>query len=555
MKELKPKLFSVMKSYTKEQFFKDVIAGIIVAIIALPLSIALAIASGVSPEQGLYTAIFAGFFIALLGGSRVQIGGPTAAFVVIVYSIVQQYGVDGLVVATIMAGIIMVILGLLRLGSLIRFIPYTITVGFTFGIAVTIFAGQIKDFMGLDMGAVPADFIDKIAAYAKNISSVHMPTLLIGILAIAIQILWPKVTDKIPGSLVAIVLTTLIVQLGNIDVSTVGTLRGGATNYVINSAFPKFSLPNVNFSMIQKLLSPAFTIAILASIESLLSCVVSDGMIGSKHKSNAELVGQGIGNIASGLFGGIPATGAIARTAANVKNGGRTPVAGMVHSVTLLIILLVLMPYASMIPMTCLASVLIMVAYNMSGWREFLKLVKKAPKSDITVLVLTFILTIFFDLVVAIEIGMVVAALLFMKRMSDVTHIEGWEYIDEDEEEDENDPDRIGLKVVPKDTLVYEISGPMFFAAADTFMEIAPNKETKKIIIRMRSVPAMDVSALHTLVEVHNRCKKRGITLVFSHVQQQPYDAMEKAGLVEKVGKENFCKNIDAALEHVQTIK
>jgi len=554
MKEWKPKLFSVMKNYTTRQFAKDVIAGIIVAIIALPLSIALAIASGVSPEQGLYTAIFAGFFISFLGGSRVQIGGPTAAFVVIVYGIVQQYGVDGLVVATIMAGIIMIVLGLLRLGSLIRFIPYTITVGFTLGIAVTIFVGQWKDFFGLEMGAVPADFIDKLIAYGKSFGTLHIPTLLIGVLALIIQIVWPKVTDKIPGSLVAIIVTTLIVQIGNIDVCTVGMLRGGETNYVINSAFPRLSLPQVNFAMIKNLISPAFTIAVLASIESLLSCVVSDGMIGSRHKSNAELIGQGVGNIASGLFGGIPATGAIARTAANVKNGGRTPVAGMVHAVTLMVILLVLMPYASMIPMTTLASVLIMVAYNMSGWREFAKLCKRAPKSDIIVLVLTFLLTVFFDLVVAIEFGMVAAALLFMKRMSEVAGIHGWEYVDEEEVDEEDDPEHIGLRVVPKDTLVYEINGPMFFAAADTFMGVVPTAETKKIILRMRSVPAMDVSALNTLTELFQKCKKKGIVLIISHVQQQPYAAMEKAGFAEKVGKENFCSNIDAALERAKKI-
>lgn len=554
MKEWKPKLFSVMKNYTKQQFIRDVIAGIIVAIIALPLSIALAIASGVRPEQGLYTAIFAGFFISLLGGSRVQIGGPTAAFVVIVYGIVQQFGIEGLVIATILAGIIMILLGLLRLGSLIRYIPYTITVGFTFGIAVTIFVGQWKDFLGLQMGSVPSDFTDKIRAYADAFDSIHIPTLLIGVLALVIQIVWPKVTDKLPGSLVAIVVTTLIVQLGNLDISTVGVLQGGKTNYVIDPSFPSFFLPHVTFNTIKNLLSPAFTIAILASIESLLSCVVADGMIGSRHKSNAELIGQGVGNIASGLFGGIPATGAIARTAANIKNGGRTPVAGMVHSVTLLVILLILMPFASLIPMTTLASVLIMVAYNMSGWREFLRLCKRAPKSDIIVLVLTFLLTVFFDLVVAIEIGMVTAALLFMKRMSEVTHIEGWKYINDEEEETDNDPNSIDLRPVPKDTLVYEISGPMFFAAADTFMGIATTKKTKKIILRMRSVPAMDVSALHTLKEVHEKCQKKGITLIFSHVQQQPYDMMEKAGFVDRIGKENFCSCIDAALAHAESL-
>lgn len=551
MRELKPKLFSVMKTYTREQFVKDVVSGIIVAIIALPLSIALAIASGVSPEQGLYTAIFAGFFISLLGGSRVQIGGPTAAFVVIVYGIVSEYGVDGLIIATIMAGIIMVLFGLLRFGSLIKYIPYTITVGFTLGIAIGILVGQLKDFFGLDMGSVPSGFVDKLQAYFACITTIHLPTLAIGVLALVIQIVWPKITDKVPGSLVAIIATTLIVQLGHLDISTVGTLRGGGTNYVINSAFPAIALPKVSFSVVQKLLSPAFTIAVLASIESLLSCVVSDGMIGSRHKSNAELIGQGVGNIASGLFGGIPATGAIARTAANVKNGGRTPIAGMVHSITLLIILLVLMPFAAMIPMTALAAVLIMVAYNMSNWREFAKLLKKAPKSDSIVMLLTLILTVFFDLVVAIEIGMVAAALLFMKRMSEVTHIEGWKYVDE-EEDDENDPEHIKLKVVPKDTLVYEISGPMFFAAADNFMGIVPTKDTKKVILRMRSVPAIDASALHSLIAVYEKCKEKGIILVFSHVQEQPYRAMEKAGLVEKVGQEHFCKNIDAALEHVQ---
>ncbi len=492
-----------------------------------------------------------------MGGSRVQIGGPTAAFVVIVYGIVQSYGVDGLVVATILAGIIMILLGLLRLGSLIRYIPYTITVGFTFGIAVTIFVGQWKDFLGLSMGAVPSDFIEKLKAYAEVMNTIHIPTLLIGLLALAIQIIWPKVTDKIPGSLVAIVVTTLIVQLGQLDISTVGVLQGGKTNYVIDPSFPTFALPNVSFSTVKNLISPAFTIAILASIESLLSCVVSDGMIGSRHKSNAELIGQGVGNIASGLFGGIPATGAIARTAANVKNGGRTPIAGMVHAITLLIILLVLMPFASLIPMTTLASVLIMVAYNMSGWKEFGKLCKRAPKSDIIVLVLTFLLTVFFDLVVAIEIGMVTAALLFMKRMSEVTHIEGWKYIDENEDADadeESDPEHISLRYVPKDTLVYELNGPMFFAASDTFMGIATTKKTKKVILRMRGVPAMDVSALHSLVEVHKKCKKKGITLIFSHVQPQPFNAMEKAGFVDQVGRKNFCSSIDEALAHAETL-
>lgn len=413
LKYIKPKLFSTMKTYTKEQFVKDIVAGIIVAIIALPLSIALAIASGVNPEQGLYTAIIAGFFISLLGGSRVQIGGPTAAFVVIIYGIIAQYGMTGLTIATFLSGIIMIIMGLCHFGNLIKFIPKTITVGFTFGIAIGIFAGQLKDFFGLSMGAVPSEFVDKCVAYAKAFHTIDWMTFGIGMLALLIQIFWPKVSAKIPGSLIAILVTTLIVQLGKLPVATIGDL------YTIKAGFPKFAAPQLSFALVKELISPAFTIAILASIESLLSCVVSDGMIGGHHRSNAELVGQGVGNIMSSLFGGIPATGAIARTAANVKNGGRTPIAGIVHAITLLF----LMPYASMIPMTCLAAILIMVAYNMSGFKTFGHMIKTAPKSDILVLITTLLLTVFFDLVVAIEIGMVMAAFLFMKRMSDVGEV------------------------------------------------------------------------------------------------------------------------------------
>lgn len=472
MNELKPKLFTALRGYTRQQFIKDVIAGIIVAIIALPLSIALAIASGVNPERGLYTAIIAGFLISMFGGSRVQIGGPTAAFVVIIYGIIQGFGMDGLIVASIMAGIFMIIFGLCRFGSYIKFIPYTITTGFTAGIAVGIFAGQIKDFLGIQMGAVPSEFLEKMAAYAKNIGFMNPFAAMIGALALLILILWPKVTDKIPGSLVAVIITTLIVRFAGLQVNTIGDL------YDVSSKLPVFSFPHVNFDMLAQLISPAFTIAILASIESLLSCVVSDGMIGSRHRSNAELIGQGLGNIAAALFGGIPATGAIARTAANVKNGGRTPVAGMVHSVTLLLILVFLMPLAKMIPMPALAAILIMVAYNMSGWRDCINLVKKSPKSDILVFATTFFLTVIFDLVVAIEVGIVLAAILFMKRMADVTNVEGWTYIDE-EEENTQDPDQIGLKVVPKDTLVYEINGPMFFGAADKFIEVVSDVSRK----------------------------------------------------------------------------
>lgn len=546
LKYIKPKLFSTMKTYTKEQFVKDIVAGIIVAIIALPLSIALAIASGVNPEQGLYTGIIAGFFISFLGGSRVQIGGPTAAFVVIIYGIIAKYGSSGLIVATFLAGIIMIIMGLLHFGNLIKFIPKTITVGFTLGIAVGIFAGQIKDFLGLQMDAVPSEFVDKIVAYAQNLHTLQWMTLAMGMLALLIQIFWPKVSQKIPGSLVAILVTTLLVQLLKLPVATIGDL------YTIKAGFPKFAMPELSLSLVREMISPAFTIAILASIESLLSCVVSDGMIGGHHHSNAELVGQGVGNIMSALFGGIPATGAIARTAANVKNGGRTPVAGMVHALTLLLILLFLMPYASMIPMSCLAAILIMVAYNMSGWRTFVHMVKTAPKSDITVLVATFLLTVFFDLVVAIEIGMVLAAFLFMKRMSDVADVKSWVYMDD---VDANEiSEHTDLKYVPKNTMVYEISGPMFFGATSDYLAFANEKHKNVLILRMRNVPAMDITGLDTLEEAYNTCRKKGITLLLSHVNEQPLHVMEKAGFVEKLGAENICDNIDAALARAESL-
>lgn len=541
LKYIKPKLFSTMKTYDKNQLIKDIIAGIIVAIIALPLSIALAIASGVNPEQGLYTAIIAGFFISFLGGSRVQIGGPTAAFVVIIYGIIAKYGMTGLTIATFLSGIIMIIMGLCHFGNLIKFIPKTITVGFTFGIAIGIFAGQLKDFFGLTMGAVPAEFTEKCVAYAENFHTIDWMTFCIGMLALLIQIFWPKISAKIPGSLVAILVTTLIVQLAKLPVTTIGDL------YTIKAGFPKFAAPELSFTLVKELISPAFTIAILASIESLLSCVVSDGMIGGHHRSNAELVGQGVGNIMSSLFGGIPATGAIARTAANVKNGGRTPIAGIVHAITLLLILLFLMPYASMIPMTCLASILIMVAYNMSGWKTFAHMVKTAPKSDILVLVSTLLLTVFFDLVVAIEIGMVMAAFLFMKRMSDVAEVKAWVY---KEDLDKNEiSEHTDLKYVPKNTMVYEIFGPMFFAETNDYLAFTHEKHKNVLILRMRNVPAMDITGLESLEEAYNTCKKKGITMLLSHVNEQPKHVMEKAGFVERLGEENFCENIDVALE------
>ena len=546
MNELRPKLFDVMKGYTKEQLIKDIISGIIVAIIALPLSIALAIASGVGPEQGLYTAIIAGFFISFFGGSRVQIGGPTAAFVVIIYGIVEQYGTDGLIVATILAGIILVIMGICRFGSLIKYIPYTITTGFTCGIAVTLFVGQLKDFFGLEIASVPSEFLNKVIAYVQNISTINLTSTIIGVVAIIIMLFWPKVTDKIPGSLIAIIITTAIVYFAKLPVNTIGSVYGE-----LNSAFPTFHAPALSMKLVQEMISPAFTIAILAGIESLLSAVVSDGMIGDTHKSNAELIGQGLGNIFSGLFGGIPATGAIARTAANVRNGGRTPIAGIVHCITLTIILLVLMPLAALIPMTTLAAVLLVVAANMADWTSIFRLCKTAPKSDIIVLVATFFLTVFFDLVVAIEIGVVLAALLFMKRMAETADIKAWKYTDSP---DITPGEAEKLRDIPHSISVFEICGPMFFAAADQIVNINSHHHTKVVVIRMRNVPAIDASAMHSLHELADRAKRKNITLIFSHVNEQPMHVMEKDGFVELIGKENFHKNIVDALDYAEQL-
>ena len=534
MNELRPKLFDVMKGYTKEQLIKDILSGIIVAIIALPLSIALAIASGVGPVQGLYTAIVAGFFISFFGGSRVQIGGPTAAFVVIIYGIVTTYGTDGLIVATIMAGIILCIMGLCHFGSLIKYIPYTITTGFTCGIAVTLFVGQIKDFLGLDMGAVPSEFIEKLGAYAANITTINPVTVAIGAVALVILILWPKVTDKLPGSLIAIIVTTAIVYFAKLPVNTIGSVYGE-----LSSEFPSFHMPAFSYKLVQELISPAFTIAILAGIESLLSAVVSDGMIGDTHKSNAELIGQGLGNIFSGLFGGIPAT------------GGRTPIAGITHCITLSIILVVLMPLASLIPMTTLAAVLLVVAWNMADWTSFFHLCKTAPKSDMIVLVATFFLTVFFDLVVAIEVGVVLAALLFMKRMAETADVTAWKYADEP---DVTPGEAEKMRDIPHSIRVFEISGPLFFAAADEILTITSDKSTKVIVIRMRSVPAIDASAMRSLRDLAARAKKKHITLIFSHVNEQPMSVMKKDHFIELIGEEHFLPNIVEALDYAENM-
>ena len=543
MEKLKPKLFSVMKTYTKEQFLKDIIAGIIVAIIALPLSIALALASGVTPEKGIYTAIIAGFLISFFGGSRVQISGPTAAFATIVAGIVAKNGMDGLIVATILAGIILILMGLLKLGSLIKFIPYTITTGFTSGIAITIVVGQIKSFLGLttDPSVNAIETVEKIEEVIHHISTINWSAVIVGVVCLAVLIIWPLLPGflkKIPGSLVAVFVGIFMVSGLDMEVKTIGEL------YTITSELPKFQLPAFSFATISNVLPDAFTIAILAAIESLLSCVVADSMVNSKHRSNMELVAQGIGNVGSALFGGIPATGAIARTAANVKNGGRTPISGMVHSVVLLLILVVLMPYAGLIPMPTIAAILFMVAYNMSEWKKFVHLCKTAPKSDIVVLILTFVLTVMFDLVVAIEVGMILAAMLFMKRMSEVTEVEGWKYID-----DENDPDSITLRVVPKNTVVYEVSGPLFFGAADKILNISLEDDDNILVLRMRSVTALDATAMHSLEELYTKCKKKNITLILSHVNEQPMRTMKKAGFDKLVGEENFCSHIDDALK------
>ena len=543
MEKLKPKLFSVIKSYTKEQFVKDVIAGIIVAIIALPLSIALALASGVTPEKGIYTAITAGFVISFLGGSRVQIAGPTAAFATIVAGIVAKNGMDGLIIATLLAGVILILMGFLRLGNLIKFIPYTITTGFTSGIAVTIFIGQIKDFLGLTIVSEEPliETMDKLKAVFQFISTTNLQALLVGVISLLILIVWqylPGFCKKIPPSLIAVLVGSAMVALLNMNVNTIGDL------YEISNKLPTISLPSFSLKTVQNVLPDAFTIAILAAIESLLSCVVADSMVNSRHRSNMELIAQGAGNITSALFGGIPATGAIARTAANVKNGGRTPIAGMVHSVTLLLILVVLMPYAALIPMPTIAAILFMVAYNMCDWRKFIGLCKTSPKSDIIVLVTTFVLTVVFDLVVAIEVGILLAAILFMKRMSDVTEVEGWKYVD-----DEDDADSLSLRVVPHNTMVYEVSGPLFFGAADKILKITLDEKMNCLVLRMRSVSAIDATAMHNLEQLYTDCKKKNIQIILSHVGEQPMHVMEKSGFLDKVGRENVCAHIDDALE------
>ncbi len=547
---LKPKLLTTLQGYTRRQFTSDLSAGVIVGIVALPLAIAFAIASGVSPEKGLFTAIIAGFIISALGGSRVQIGGPTGAFVVIVYGIVAKYGMDGLMIATIMAGVILVIMGLAKFGSAIKFIPHPVVVGFTSGIAVIIFSSQVKDFLGLSMGEVPADFIEKWISYPLHLDTINPYALGISIGTIILISIWPKISHRVPGTLVALLAATAAVAIFDWPVETIGSRFGE-----IPSMLPAPSFPKIDFATIRELIGPATTIAILAGIESLLSAVVADGMIGGKHRSNMELVAQGVANIVTPIFGGIPATGAIARTATNIKNGGRTPIAGMVHAVVLLLIMLFFGRWASLIPLSTLAAILVIVAYNMSEWRSFLGLLR-GPKSDVVVLLTTFGLTVIIDLTVAIEVGMVLAAFLFMKRMSEVTNVGviTKEFKDDDEEPD--DPLAINKQQVPPGVEVYEINGPLFFGAAYKFEESIKivEKPPKVLVIRMRNVPVIDSSGLHALEQVLKNCRKHHIALILSGVHAQPLFALTNSGLIESIGDDNIHANLHDSLNHARTI-
>ena len=546
--KIKPILFSVIKHSSKEelrrQIPKDIVSGIVVAVVALPLSIALAIASGVSPERGIYTAIVAGFLIAMLGGSRVQISGPTAAFATIVAGIVATDGLEGLVAATLIAGVILILMGLFKLGTLIRFVPYTITTGFTAGIAVTIVIGQIKDFLGLTYpaGTVTIDAADKLAAVAANISTFNWQALLVGLVCLAILILWPRVNDKIPGSLVAVIVGAVMVPLFGMNVNTIGDL------YTIQAGLPQFQAPQLSFELFRNELSNGVTIAILAAIESLLSCVVADSMISAHHRCNMELVAQGVGNIGSVLFGGIPATGAIARTAANVKSGGRTPISGMVHAVVLLLVLVFLMPYAALIPMPTIAAILLQVAYNMSGWRNFAHLCRTASKGAVGALLLTFVLTIVFDLVTAIAAGMTITVVLFMKMVSEETEVKGWKYYCDENSEVTH------LRELPKSVRVYEINGPMFFGMTDRITDISVKEFTRYLIIRMRGVPSLDSSGMNALENLYEYCKENGVQLIISHANEQPMAAMRHAGFVDLVGEEHFRPNIDDAIAHAREL-
>jgi len=546
---LVPKFFTTIQDYNREQFTGDLVAGVIVGIVALPLAIAFAIASGLSPERGLYTAIVAGFLISLLGGSRVQIGGPTGAFVVIVSGIVQQHGVDGLVIATLMAGFILVAFGLLRLGAAIKFIPYPVTIGFTSGIALIIFSSQIRDLLGLEMQSVPSAFLPKWDAYVHAFDTVNPWALVVAVATLAIITVWPRISTRIPGPFVALIVTTALAQLLHLPVETIGA-RFGA----IHAGLPQPSIPHLSIPIFQALAGPAFTIALLAAVESLLSAVVADGMIGGRHRSNMELVAQGVANIASPLFGGMPATGAIARTATNVKNGGRTPVAGMTHAVTLLLITLFFGRWAALIPLATLAAILVVVAFHMSEWRTFISEFR-APKSDVAVLLTTFLLTVLVDLTVAIEVGIVLAAFLFMRRMAEVTNISVLTHEFADPVDDfERDPNAVLRRVIPQGVQVYEITGPFFFGAAEMFKDRVGRiaGKPKVLIIRMRHVPAIDSTGLHALRELVHRSRKEGMLVILSDVHAQPVVALDRSGLYDELTEDNIHGNIDDALNRAR---
>lgn len=553
-----PKLVTALKTYDRAQLLSDTIAGMIVGVVALPLAIAFAVASGVTPDRGLWTAVIGGFLISALGGSRVQIGGPTGAFVVIVYGIVQQHGIAGLTIATFMAGVILVIMGVAKLGGMVKFIPHPVITGFTAGIAVIIFSGEIKNLLGLEMGAVPADFVGKWSAYASHSAGFTPAAVGVSALTLAVIFLWPKVNRRIPGMVVGLLVATAVARLMNLPVETIGSRFGE-----LSTSFPAAELPRISFATITALVGPAFTIALLAAIESLLSAVVADGMIGGRHRSNMELVAQGIANMVTPLFGGIPATGAIARTATNVKNGGRTPVAGIVHAITLLLITLFVGRWASLIPMATLAAILVVVSYHMSGWRTFLAELR-SPKSDVLVLLTTFSLTVLVDITVAISVGMVLAAFLFIRRMAEVTNISAvTKELSEEGLADavggdlyETDPNGIRRRRIPRGVEVYEINGPFFFGAAEMFKATLAQiaDKPKVLVIRMRDVLALDSTGMHALKDVVHRSRKEGTTVLLSDVHMQPLVALTGSSVLDEIGRENIFSNLDDALARARSL-
>lgn len=550
--DFKPQLLTSLRNYNSKTFMSDLMAGIIVGIVALPLAIAFGIASGVTPEKGIITAIVAGFIISFLGGSKVQIGGPTGAFIIIIYGIIQQYGIEGLTIATLMAGAFLILFGVLRLGTIIKYIPYPIVVGFTSGIAVTIFTTQIKDLFGLTIDNVPSDFIEKWGAYITHFGTIDTWSAIVGVLSVAIIAVMPRINKKIPGSLVAIIIMTVAALLLK-NYAGVTTIETIGDRFSVSNAIPDAHVPAMTWETIKGLVAPALTIAVLGAIESLLSATVADGVIGDHHNSNTELIAQGVANLASPLFGGIPATGAIARTMTNINNGGKTPIAGIIHAVVLLLIFLFFMPLAQYIPMACLAGVLVVVSYGMSGWRSFLTLMKN-PKSDVTVLLITFFLTIIFDLTVAIEVGLIIACLLFMKRMSETTDVKV--VMDEISEESDISSGNLEHLTIPKGVEVYEINGPYFFGAGNRFEEIMASfgDRPKVRIIRMRKVPFVDSTGIHNLTNLCTMSKNEGIEVVLSGVSEKVHSQLNKARFYDLLGERNICSHIDIALQRAREI-